>query len=105
MTHTPGPWKVSIADEQGRFCILADNKIAICKTFEPNQSMMVWKGAPAPLANANLIAAAPELLATLKDAERDIVQCLHDAKWTPAKINNDPRVIKYRAAISKAEGK
>ena len=56
-THTPAPWKIHT--EKGKIGILTENNVehlATCYGFRKEQ-------------NARLIAAAPELLAALEDAE------------------------------------
>jgi hypothetical protein len=71
-THTPGPWR--IVEHGGQ--VIAGT-VSICNTFEavsyPNEArsenVRRWKAEHA--ANARLIAAAPELLATLRLIARD----------------------------------
>jgi hypothetical protein len=94
MEHTPGPWEYEKPDENGNAVVGVELEneadgfsIAVVCSGSPDQT----------LADAALIAAAPELL----DALRSIVNTCN------VRID-DPR-IKYfdeaRAAIAKAEGR
>lgn len=56
VSHTPGPWKV--IHGKGQFWVICDNKHPVCH-IEP------WKP-DVDEADANLIAAAPKLLAAAK---------------------------------------
>lgn len=82
-THTPGPWRLELANSGAR--IAADKDTHICAALAGNR------------ANARLIAAAPEMLAALKEVVRfvDSVGSEH--------INRVPFAA-ARAAIAKAEG-
>jgi hypothetical protein len=92
-THTPGPWKTVLsastravttaneAPKQATICRLFTE----CVAFEPGEFE----------ANAQIIAAAPELLQALKELCAD--------KYLADPINAD-RMKNARAAISKAEG-
>jgi len=85
-THTPGPWTVTEhTNFKGEFTPVGSVR---------SQDWFVAKieDAPEALANAHLIAAAPELLAALREM---IVQ----GEWKPGAL---PRAL---AAIDKAEGK
>ena len=65
-THTPGPWQ-AYHDSHGRFQLITDGL-----PLDPNRDgAQPGEGA----ANAALIAAAPDLLATLRDGE-DIISAL-----------------------------
>lgn len=78
MTHYPGPWHVDT--RAGTTSVKASDGEIICD----NERYY-----PQPLnpENANLIAAAPDLLAAIKNSD--------DAHWTTA----------MRAAMAKAEGR
>jgi hypothetical protein len=95
--HTPGPWRVFLTKD-GRRVIgigeLTGEGIADC-------GFGVWRGGSAEaIANAYLIAAAPELLAALKAA-----QAIRPGNWDD---DDDPdQAAAWRAvdaAIAKAEG-
>lgn len=69
-SHTPGPWKVVrrvVKDEEGEeyraFHIDAPSHRTMAELFEPHPAFRKTAEAEA---NANLIAAAPDLLAALK---------------------------------------
>ena len=91
-THTPAPWQV-ISDvpmaEIGYRAILAQDGETICN--------------PSPMggANARLIAAAPNLLAALRDLLR--VDCMAEAGMYRA--DRSEVQDRARAAIAKAEGR
>jgi len=77
--HTPGPWTVW---EEGGVYVDSPTYL-VCSVYGPG---------PAVLANARLIAAAPELLEALKDVMERLVD-RHEA---------DESAVKARAAIAKA---
>ena len=103
--HTPGPWKVTrrgimaLNSETGRYGGV------VCQPnwcgFDPDD---VWLDIPRE-ANARLIAAAPDLLAEVKDWLRD------SDGWSVAELRKRydekavQRILRSRAAIAKAEGK
>src|SRR4051812_13043639 len=103
--HTPGPWSFRECDsvvmiEAGSDSIAATNSKTYWQRFDD-----------ADVANARLIAAAPDLLAALKSAERWLggilsetedgveaeVRNVHSAAWNA--------IDSMRAAIAKAEGR
>lgn len=89
--HTPGPWHY----EQGKLgtTIWAAGRILIAKLSFPGA------GKPCPsLADARLIAAAPELLEALK-------ALLADSGGTIGTSEGHGFAIAARAAVAKAEGK
>jgi hypothetical protein len=86
-THTPGPWhwdksgsNIWPKDENGE-----DTGETIAEVMDPR--------------NGPVIAAAPDLLAALEDAERVVAWAA--ARWTDA----GPVLVKTRAAIAKATGR
>lgn len=99
MKHTKGPWVTIRAYEQERMLVINGDRSPVC-SIDSNCKTQV--------ANAQLIAAAPELLEALQLAEVSLVTA-----ETLAICNNDldamtdfSRVIKtVRQAIAKAEGK
>lgn len=103
-THTPGPWGV-IENSN-----MADMIVSICKdkidaprtVLDPDNGI-VGKDSAQAVANARLIAAAPELLDACKNAA-NVLAAL--AVGTLTKVERDsPAILQLRAAISKAEGK
>jgi hypothetical protein len=95
--HTPGPW-----GSQGAWVFPRDqtSNFSIC------MAEYVGCGFKEAIANARLIAAAPELLAALKEM-REFIRIrfpddsLASGNWPTVK----PLVEKWDAAIAKAEGK
>jgi hypothetical protein len=85
--HTPGPWSVVEDRVPSSLEIFAD-KSAICEC---------WRRADVAteMANARLIAAAPELLDALNAMIDEFEGCYADA---------DPTLINAKAAIAKATG-
>lgn len=98
--HTPGPWKIA---EQGRF---------VCDTarFIRSETEGTDHGAVACVAlgseNARLIAAAPELLAALREMLDVQSRRQHPLGLPNEGISGDAAsaASKARAAITKAEG-
>lgn len=99
--HTPGPW---VAQEwDGDTCLVEalspDGKMVeqeICHVLNPEDDQ------PTTKANLNLIAAAPDLLAALKNAVAQMEALATYAK-RPGMSRSD--IALARAAIAKAEGK
>jgi hypothetical protein len=113
-THTPGPWLVRF--DEDRF----DSKLSVLEVIDGRDESLnhpqgelvlarvnVSAFAPhmdEPLANARLIAAAPELLAALEAVTKayvELVQSDYPPSWSAEK---DSEVIAARAAIAKAKG-
>ena len=87
MSHTPGPWRRSGANTvHGDDCI-----VAFVGTAE--EAVRRFSG-PRQEADANLIAAAPDLLAALRIARAHIVE----GEGTERGV-----LVRIRAAIAKAE--
>lgn len=111
---TPGPWSANFAhDNSGTvyaWHIAAPefgSSRPICSYSRISEvSDEVSEGSPRPSdedrANANLIAAAPDLYEALKAAEGHLAETLSDARWHP--IGKCPVLELVRAALSKAEG-
>lgn len=108
--HTPGPWKIvrgggyaynsiegsDIIHTNGRdYGVYGSMKSYSERVCENLGDLEL----PGPMANANLIAAAPEILEALRDAVAEI-NCL-----TPQAHFMTDAERKGRAAIAKAEGK
>jgi hypothetical protein len=69
--HTPGPWRVlnHASGHVGFIAVVAGERTHICDVF-PYGTRASTAGLDEHLANARLIAAAPDLLAALKEAVR-----------------------------------
>lgn len=96
--HTPGPWTLTAPEDRAGWTIEStDCKIAHLYLYGASTGGPRTKGEPS--ANARLIAAAPELLAALREC-RAIV-CLQNGN-----LHDDINEIIERAtaAIRKAEG-
>lgn len=98
--YTKGPWKVYHKPLRPGM-----NKIIEVQDSEGSE-VVPWSGFDAcdftdktKLANAHLIAAAPELLEALKIAEIALVNCIPVIPY-----RGDGPLVKIRAAIAKAEG-
>lgn len=104
IAHTPGPWKVngsyarktSNYDKTYRLAVLGPTQ----KTGTPTTAYGVGDTSDEARANANLIAAAPDLLRALKDALVEI-EVNHDGIGAVV----DVLEAQGRAAIEKAEGR
>ena len=97
--HTPGPWRVQpYTWQRGNVSVFAPKfgraPYGACVAHTPCSDGV--GGADGALANAHLIAAAPELLEALKE----IVDAADGAGWEQL----DPSFKKARAAIAKAIG-
>jgi hypothetical protein len=93
-THTAGPWELSpIEDRDGGFAISADR-------YRVATAHMRGDGYKQQLANARLIAAAPELLAACVEAYDWIAT--HGDSLPPSAVKLS---VVLRAAIAKAEGR
>lgn len=116
-SHTPGPWRIAYAETEARWPVVAvdddacpgyDNEIAeiggIVATRGREGNWLPDPAADTVMANARLIAAAPDLLAALKD----VTDWLADQRDFQLG-NGDPgeylAVDAARAAIAKAEGR
>ncbi len=82
--HTPGPWRVEkYVSAVGMYCIV-----------EPHGRSLAFTDIRANEADANLLAAAPDLLEACKRALRDMTE------W-----DGDELIPLIEAAIAKAEGR
>ena len=105
--HTPGPWKL----EEGGLRVLANppgfrptknsphfvvaNSVYLSAEYDSEEMK----------ANQRLIAAAPDLLESLEELLAAYWQALLRIKLAPGyNFDEDPRVIKARAAIAEAKG-
>jgi len=101
--HTPGPWRFELAiGPHGQKCYHT------IKCNEYDYVASTW-GKPHE-ANARLIAAAPELLAALKELLESYERQMHSeydfpgSPWS-AERDNDTEALNAMKAIAKAEGK
>jgi hypothetical protein len=106
--HTPGPWTADIRvgcavvyqGEGSGGCIDNGRKrlayFAGCR-IEVDGKFDHWDVSPEDIANAHLIAAAPELL----EALNDLVDCISETRRTSA----HDALERAFAAIAKAEGR
>jgi len=92
--YTPGPWKQTLT---GFMLYIHTNEEALIATMSGGGRVLHSKATIQ--ANANLIAAAPEMLEALKE-ERRFLLALQKLTGYPV----DPVVERIDAAISKAEG-
>jgi hypothetical protein len=97
MAYTPGPWFTEDAQPGDLFryvmCGEGDTLAHLCRTsINGNQNAE---------ADARLIAAAPELLAALKVALRDLEMISDTGDWG---TELDPAIFQAREAIAKAIG-
>ena len=95
--HTNGPWKVlEHARGRGRTCVTTSNGAPVHAVICEIDTKSIATDEAIRLANANLIAAAPDLLAALK-AISDYVAMMHGHRGGDISEN-------AIAAINKAEG-
>ena len=103
--HTPGPWRV-IEHSTGMLCVVGDNDKSLCSVgYNRTEGRD-------DIANARLIAAAPEMLAALQFAEPyidewiDMFDPSDEADQDVRKARDECRrgLEQLRAAIAKATG-
>ncbi|MFN7640757.1 MAG: hypothetical protein ACK5PR_03330 [bacterium] len=112
-SHTPGPWVVNYKPDDEPYIIAEQGKAwdnpVICSLYEdvtPEDSITFspWlKAYPNAEANARLIAAAPDMLAALEDAEKE----MRGWSWTGNARDKGPydeHLARIRTAIAKAKG-
>lgn len=96
MSHTPGPWEVAIPGEVDEHYAVLDGFGHTASVYgHPEQTSTA-------LANAHLIAAAPDLLAALRDC-RDWLVAICDSNNLEATERGYLEAA--TAAIEKAEGR
>ena len=91
--HTPGPWRNAGRSMEGG---LGSSRVA-ARTLIAHVYAEAFGDEAQERANADLIAAAPELLAALKD-------CLKFLEHDVRSSYSEPEKTKARAAIAKATG-
>lgn len=90
MTYTKGPWKWQAEDE----CLVGPDQIVMFQDEEGRKTFAQYPDGTTQ-ANANLIAAAPELLEALKELYNAIDSC----------VDLTPEVMqKCSKALNKAKG-
>lgn len=97
--HTPGPWKVFPTTDKGYSAISSVKWFALAEVVTRIEGDK--EDCPTGLANAHLIAAAPDMLAVLKAmiADEDFVDLCQG-------IGAEPEWLKAaRLAIARAEGR
>lgn len=97
--HTPGPWKACCSAGGDFLGIYPDTGAAEFPVAK--MPGIIRPGVNE--ANARLIAAAPELLAALKEAVDLIVQ-VTQSRWSEWEATEAETVGDFRAAIAKATG-
>lgn len=101
--HTPGPWRLAgkYKGDHGSFWLETEFPMPV---FE----LVPVVGVPSEhLANARLVAAAPELLEALKETLPfmiDIAKARHP-QFEPTMADDDSAIGKAMRAIAKAEGR
>lgn len=104
MKHTPGPWNVGVYEITETFKSIPQHScvcdpvtlglIAVCGPAEDQQSQV----------DADLIAAAPELLEALKGLKRGDCFC-EVGIGRPGLTGHSPSCMRAKAAIGRAEGR
>ena len=98
--HTPGPWVVDSGNGTACYIRPADHEPGVMAVAQ-----VCKRGWSEKQANARLIAAAPEMLAALKDALDALIQSATEARHIePTKVVIRAAVDKADAAIQKATG-
>ena len=102
--HTPGPWLIGKRSSGGYSLINADGweSLARVVTVMEDDNRPCAEG----VANARLIAAAPDLLEALKELSRSFIGTYSDDQRSDDEINNHREHWERmaRAAIAKATG-
>lgn len=93
--NTPGPWRTHISEGRGHLCVISDDAWICGEIHRPGGGMPRAEAE----ANASLIAAAPDMLAALKQAETALDYVYRGSD--DLRIEQDLSAV--RAAIAKAE--
>ena len=107
MAHTPGPWRVA---RQCSTLVEAENGRNICSAGGYSTNFAVRETLETNEANANLIAAAPELLKALERAEELCGKALPVFDWGKSPLTAEAIMLlnevpgEISAAIAKARG-
>ena len=94
--HTPGPWNVSVEDNNSFIC--DQDGYTVAEIYARSARLANHVNA-----NARLIASAPELLAALECLDNYVCNSLSSDYPTGIDIESDA-FLKARAAIAKATG-
>ena len=96
--HTPGPWRVSSRDAYSEAHHVETET-------NPSQGLATITMLPNALANAQLMAAAPDLLAALEDAQ-EVMHWMFCGPSAPPSWNGAcaKECIQAQAAIAKSKG-
>lgn len=94
--HTPGPWEVEIDGDLAISVQPIATVVSVYDGSETNEKKQI------DLANASLIAAAPELLGAVDWIARTVHQAHHDGEIETCQKNT---CCHARTVIAKAEGK
>jgi hypothetical protein len=101
--HTPGPWQVDLENcHTGQVAVCHGDADTYYEVWTPN-----WAGGIDQKANANLIAAAPEMLEMLEEVTHQLkgaIDYLEEELDTRDIMAMDGLVVKAKAAIAKAKG-
>lgn len=99
---TPGPWRPNNAVIETKDGIALQIAIAA----PADRVGMAPRSRPEQLANARLIAAAPELLDVVRKAMIDLEDCMEHSAHLPEQVraNATASIEQARAIIAKAEG-
>ncbi len=107
--HTPGPWGI---EETDRFLWVGTMRQDGIKVDELVMGLDIEELKPSALAkqraNARLISSAPELLAALERAERQLAIAYNPSESSILEISRDEAQLscnQARAAIAKATGR
>jgi len=103
--HTPGPWNLPSHVAGGDIGIIADSRLLAMVTNDEDEPIADSE----QLANARLMAAAPELLAlckTLRQRLADLLRHVDEDTDSDADLAHDRDAVDDAdAAIAKAEGR
>jgi hypothetical protein len=102
MMHTPGPWEV--INERSDVCVRARAQTICLVTGGLDDLFESGLYGPVATANAHLIAAAPDLLAALKEA-LNFIEGDRDFMLGNAYPEDYAMRERIKAAIAKAEGR
>ena len=100
MTHTPGPWNVQEGLHNNRYCEIWSGPLCIGETSGCGEIRSEGEDA----ANARLIAAAPELLASCMDARYELAVLVNQFGLGFDTPTEHPVIVRLDAAISRATG-
>lgn len=97
--HTPGPWMIQSRDNDLLFDVVDSRTESKLIAGPFRHELPTVKGNSETIANARLIAAAPELLEAL-----ETIVCWQDVDSIGARLTSAQMLTQARAAIAKAKG-